>query len=62
MNWLGRKWQDILKELTGQNIEYTYEITYPQGKAVSCGDLRIARVNKVEERIKFILLHDRFSE
>jgi hypothetical protein len=62
LNWLGRKGLEILKELTGQNIEYTYEIACPQGRVVSCGDLRIVRVSKVEEKLKFILLHDRFNE
>lgn len=62
MDWLGRQWKEVSKELAEKNIEYTYEITYPTGKAVSCGDLRVARSSRTEGNLKFILLHDRFNK
>ncbi len=60
MRWLGRKWEDVYKELAEEKILFNYEITFPTGKVASCGDLRVARVSQVEGNLKIILLHDRF--
>jgi len=62
VDFLGKKWQEVLKELSEHKIQYTFKITYPQGKVLPCGDLRVVRVNKVKEKLKFILVHDRFNK
>lgn len=62
MHWLGKKWNDLQQELTDHKKDFTYEITYPVGKVVSCGDLRVARVSEEDGKLKFILLHDRFNK
>jgi len=61
LTWLGKKWEDVYKELTIRNIDFLCDTTYPAGKAAPCGDLRIARVSRVGGKLKFILLHDRFN-
>jgi hypothetical protein len=59
--WLARKWEDVLKELTENNVEFYCETTHPAGKVSPSGDLRVARVNQAQGKLKFILLHDRFN-
>ncbi len=60
MDWLGRKWEAVNKELAEQGVEFVSEITYPAGKAIACGDLRVVRISQAEGKLKFILLRDRF--
>lgn len=62
MRWLGSKWEDVSKELAEENIDFTYEITYPTGKVIPSGDLRVARVSRIEGKLIFILIHDRFNK
>jgi hypothetical protein len=62
LDWLGRKWNDIIKDLAENEEEFTYEIINPVGRFVSYGDLRVVRVRQVEGKLKFILLHDRFNK
>lgn len=61
MTWLGKKWEDVLKDLIEKKIAHESKITYPSGKMTVCGDLRVARVSQVEGKLKFVLLHDRFN-
>ncbi len=60
MRWLGIKWNDVVKELTKERIDYSYDITYPTGKAIPSGELRVVRWKQVEGKLKFVVLHDRF--
>ena len=60
MRWLGIKWNDVVQELTREKIDYTVDITYPAGRAVPCGELRVARWKKEEGKLKFVVLHDKF--
>jgi len=60
LRWLGKKWDDVKEELTQESANFCYEITSPVGKAVPCGDLRVARISCTDGYLKFILIHDRF--
>lgn len=62
MHYLGKKWDDVTEELALKKVDFTYEITYPVGRVISCGDLRVARISQAEGKLKFILLHDRFDK
>lgn len=62
MRWLGRKWHDVEKELSMEDIAFITEMTSPVGKAKPCGDLRVARISSTQGKLKFILLHDRFNK
>lgn len=58
--WLGEKWERVLNELAEKDADFEYKITYPAGRSVSCGELRVARITCEGEKLKFILLQDRF--
>lgn len=60
MHWLGKKWDEVAKELLQNNIDFIYKVTFPAGKVTSTGDLRVARVGFADGRLLFILLHDKF--
>jgi len=60
LRWLGIKWNDVVQELMNERIDYSYVITYPTGKAIPSGELRVVRWNQVEGKLKFVVLHDRF--
>ena len=62
MHWLGKKWNDVQRELTALNLDYTSRITYLDKKIISCGDLRVVRVNRKEGKLVFILLHDKYQK
>jgi len=60
LHWLGKKWDEVSKELLQNNIDFTYKVTFPVGKVTSTGDLRVARVSFADGRLLFILIHDKF--
>lgn len=62
MHYLGKKWDDVYEKLAEEKVDFTYEITYPVGRAISCGNLRVARTSQAQGKLKFILLHDRFDK
>jgi len=62
LHWLGKKWNDVQRELTALNLDYTSRITYPDKKIISRGDLRVVRVNRKEGKLVFILLHDKYQK
>lgn len=61
MDFLGKRWEEVYQQLLQDKTDFTYEITYPAGKAVSSGNLRVARLTHEEKELKFVLLHDRFN-
>ena len=60
MRWLGKKWDDVYKELLQNDIDFSYKVTFPAGKVTAAGDLRVARVNFADGRLLFVLIHDKF--
>jgi hypothetical protein len=61
LDFLGKQWKNVFPQLMEDKADFSYEITYPSGKAVPCGDLRVARVRRAGKNLKFVLLHDRFD-
>jgi len=62
LNWLGKKWEEVEKELVAKAFAFTSEITYPGNKITPCGDLRVVRISRNKGKWNFILLYDRFSK
>ena len=62
LKYLGEKWYEVEKYLRDSNIKFCSEVIYPCSNITTYGDLRVVRVNKIEEELKFILLHDKFNK
>lgn len=60
MQWLGKKWDDIVQELLEKRIVFAYEISYPPENITPSGELRVVRIKDVDGKLKFTLLHDKF--
>lgn len=59
--WLGLRWDEVKTEIDGMAKPYSFQVTRPHGKMESWGSCRVVRVREHDDRVDFVLAHEKFS-